>query len=183
MLPLKERPGFTYFPVDHFDESTKHWESFLEEFIDIPCQALEVGTYEGRSAYWFLENILTHPDSKITCIDKFLYSDIGAVWNNLSEFGDKSEIISGYSLHVLSGLKKTFDFAYIDGSHFWVNVLQDSELVFRLIKNGGLMIFDDYEFSPDFENTKLGIDLFLKKYSDRVELIHKGWQVIVRKKC
>lgn len=32
---------------------------------------LEIGSYEGRSAVWFLENILTHPSSTITCIDPF----------------------------------------------------------------------------------------------------------------
>src|SRR5919108_3146648 len=32
-------------------------------------QALEIGSFEGRSALWFLENVLTGERSSITCVD------------------------------------------------------------------------------------------------------------------
>ena len=32
---------------------------------------LEIGSWEGRSTCWLLNNILTHPSSQITCIDTF----------------------------------------------------------------------------------------------------------------
>lgn len=32
---------------------------------------LEVGVFEGRALVWLLENILTHPTARATCIDLF----------------------------------------------------------------------------------------------------------------
>jgi hypothetical protein len=37
----------------------------------VPTKALEVGSFEGRSALWMLENLLTHPDSTLTVVDTF----------------------------------------------------------------------------------------------------------------
>ena len=48
------------------------WEKMLRPFKGKPdIHYLEVGVYEGRSAIWMLENILTHPSSTLTGIDIF----------------------------------------------------------------------------------------------------------------
>jgi hypothetical protein len=54
-----------------------------------------------------------------------------------------------------------------------------------LLKEGGIMIFDDYEWEPDKppeERPQIAIDIFLRGFRHQVELLHKGYQVIVRKK-
>ena len=44
------------------------WKNHLKEFKGKPeIHALEIGNYEGLSAIWQIENILTHPTSTITC--------------------------------------------------------------------------------------------------------------------
>ncbi len=32
---------------------------------------VEIGSFEGRSTLWILENLLRHPDSRMHCIDTF----------------------------------------------------------------------------------------------------------------
>lgn len=57
------------------------------------------------------------------------------------------QIMKGDSLTQLSGLvanNQKFDLIYIDASHDAVDVLADAILSFRLLKVGGVIIFDDY---------------------------------------
>jgi hypothetical protein len=45
-----------------------------------PVNFLELGSYEGRSTVWMLESLLTHPQSHITCVDPFVYFEVGHLW-------------------------------------------------------------------------------------------------------
>ena len=60
------------FTSDWFLHNQLSWDIHLEEFKNKPnLNFLEIGSYEGRSTIWLLENVLTDPSSKITCIDLF----------------------------------------------------------------------------------------------------------------
>jgi len=48
------------------------WENILKHLKGEPdVHGLEIGSYEGMSAIWALQNILTHSSSTITCLDIF----------------------------------------------------------------------------------------------------------------
>lgn len=51
-----------------------------------------------------------------------------------------------------------FDFIHIDGGHNLENVINDYNNSYSLIKEGGLTLFDDYDYQTirEFINTKLG---------------------------
>src|SRR3954452_7004174 len=63
------------FTEDWFSGHVPHWERlFFGELgwdPDAPRRLVEIGSFEGRSTLWFLENLLRHPDSRIVCIDTF----------------------------------------------------------------------------------------------------------------
>jgi hypothetical protein len=57
-------------------------------------------------------------------------------------------------------------------------------LSWPLLKQGGLMTFDDYEWQQDpnvLRRPKPAIDAFLTVYKTRYRLVHKGYQVTVEK--
>jgi predicted O-methyltransferase YrrM len=63
-------------------------------------------------------------------------------------------------------------------------VLQDALLSWNLLKPGGIIIFDDYEYrDPEHpeEDTRKGIDQFLKTISEPVKIIHQGYQLMIQK--
>ena len=64
-------PSFKYrFSEDWVSENTATWNHILGPCKGKPnVHGLEVGSFEGRSALWFLENILTDPTASITCVD------------------------------------------------------------------------------------------------------------------
>src|SRR5919201_3356285 len=58
------------------------WEPFLRELEDRVARILEIGSFEGMSACYFLWRL---PDARITCVDSFAGSSgIGSVGAHLS---------------------------------------------------------------------------------------------------
>jgi predicted O-methyltransferase YrrM len=80
----------------------------------------------------------------------------------------------------------SFDFIYIDGSHKAKDVLTDACMAWPLLKPKGLMVFDDYLWTPNardiLHRPKAAIDAFINLFAEEVEIVHIGYQLIVRKK-
>jgi tetratricopeptide (TPR) repeat protein len=173
------------FTQDWFTHNIPIWKRHLQEFTGIAdFQVVEIGSFQGMSACWLLDNILTHPTAKITCIDLYFQEHFKG---NIVKTGAADRVIEleGYSQDLLVDLtSEYYDVAYIDGCHKPTSALQDAILSWRLVKFGGLMIFDDYEFTfPDSpeQDTKIGIDVFLEMFASQLEVVHKGYQLIVKK--
>lgn len=190
------------FTQDWFSRNIQIWEHYLTFFTNKPqINALEIGSWEGRSTCWLLENILTHQSAKITCIDtfagsiefenKFSDSYIKSAEQRfdyniaLTGVANKVQKIVGKSQEILRQLPlNNYNIVYIDGSHLASDVLEDTILSWQLVKLGGLIIFDDYDWIfPDQpnQNTSIAIDTFLSIFQPKIELIHKLHQVIVKK--
>lgn len=173
------------FTRDWFTYNIPIWRKYLQFFAHQPdARALEVGCYEGRSTCWLLDHILTHPTSQILCIDLYFQEKFDV---NMQRSGaiDKLTKRQGNSHDLLPTLPiNTFDIIYIDGCHLTEHVRIDAVLSWPLLKVGGIMIFDDYELndlSLPWQVPKPGIDQFLATVSDQVQILHKAYQLIVRK--
>ncbi|MFM9268116.1 tetratricopeptide repeat protein [Tychonema sp. BBK16] len=173
------------FTQDWFTHNIPVWKRHLQQFAGTPeFQVVEIGSFQGMSACWLLDNILTHPTAKITCIDLYFQQDFKG---NIAKTGVADQVIEleGYSQNLLVNLtSEYYDIAYVDGCHKPTSALQDAILSWRLVKVGGMMIFDDYEFTfPDSpeQDTKIGINLFLEMFANQLEVVHKGYQLIVKK--
>jgi predicted O-methyltransferase YrrM len=144
---------------------------------------LEIGSYEGMSACWLLANGLEE-GGYLTCIDPF-FNDMRPVFeSNTREATKPNQVVSimqmtSYqALAQLISMKQTYDFIYIDGVHSPLGVLIDACMSWGLLKRGGVMLFDDYQYPQ--EPTKVGIDAFFNTFSG-YELIIDNYQLAVRK--
>ena len=184
------------YTVNWFDQNIPTWNnalSFLKDREGI--SALEIGSFEGKSARWLLENILTHSSASITCVDTFLGSEehteelknnlFQRFQHNMTPFESKVIIHKGFSGDVLRTLSGKYDIVYIDGDHHAPSVLEDAVLAFPLVKYGGIMIFDDYLWTGggqhEVNNPKVAIDAFLRCYRNKFNILLMGHQVIVQK--
>ena len=188
------------FRTDWFSRHIPVWRKCLEGFKGKPnVHYLEVGLYEGRSAFWMLENVLTHETAHLSGIDLFSERYAYATgtghkevfFSNLKLSGSeqKATIIQGFSQIELRKLPlESFDIIYIDGSHNQADVLEDVILSWRLLKDGGILILDDYLLHVDAPNThkdqvpKYAIDTFYFFFGKQFKVIHVDWQVLLRKK-
>jgi predicted O-methyltransferase YrrM len=178
------------FSSDWFTPNVPHWLEAIGHLKGKPeVHYLEVGLYEGRSAIWMLEHILTHPDSTLTGIDVFP-GDLESIWRaNLALNGaeERATTLKGFSQSVLRGLPLDFyDIVYIDGSHKGPDVLADAVLSWYLLEEDGFLILDDYQWrrgerEPPELRPGHAIDAFITLFRDSLVVRHRCYQVIVQK--
>lgn len=207
---ISEQPEFLpyepyRFTHDYLSQHIEQWSKDQARFAGLPnLDFLEIGSFEGRSACWLLQNILTHDSSRITCVDLFeqgssqgVYETTGLDSNlmstedrfdyNIRQTGasHRVEKLKGNSHELLRSLSRSqYNFIYIDGSHVAKDVLEDAVLAWPLLKTRGVLTFDDYEWrdEPDpLRCPQMGIDAFLRVYEGDYRIIHKDYQVTLEK--
>lgn len=176
------------FTNDDFSDKINVFKKYLSPFINTPVNFLEIGSCEGRSAVWVLSNILTHPSSRLYCVDPLDHEKIETRFrHNVQEYGDKVTLVkykSERALLTAAVRNRSYDFIYVDGYHESKETLEDAVLCFGLLKNGGIMIFDDYLWSPkkDLNSTpKLAIDSFLNCYKKYINILQVGYCIVIQK--
>lgn len=187
------------FSTDWTTHNFPAWSCMLSHYDGREIRILEIGSWEGRSALYFLNRL---PLSKITCIDTWQGSEehrLNPVWamaigdserrfdSNLSEFNGRVEKIKTDSHAALSTLAaggRKFDITYVDGSHKTVDVYDDGMLSWPMVKSGGLLIFDDYAWTgmPDEEDRpRQGVDAFLKASAGQYAEVMRDYQIAIIK--
>ena len=140
-----------WFSEDNPEKVVRQFDEFLSEFKNKPSTFLEIGSFEGMSTIWMLENILTNKGSKLFCIDAWAEwtgdAFVRFVENiNKSGFKNKVDIIKGNSSTYLSIFPDDyFDFIYIDGNHDEKAVIKDAINSFELFKDEVDIIYKDYQ--------------------------------------
>jgi hypothetical protein len=151
------------FTTDWFTEHIPHWlETFkianlnFEDKIDV----LEIGTYEGRSTCWILDNMLLNIDSRMDAIDSFLEDTklYEAFVKNIAiaKNPEKMKMWAGDSrvyLPMLLNIEKKYDFIYIDGCHKTEIVIIDGLCAYHLLKDNGVIIFSNYDYEEEGQLT------------------------------
>jgi Methyltransferase domain len=167
--------------------------------VEENLQILEVGSFEGRSSLWFANHALIGPNARLDCVDtwegsvehnfdsqtllnRFRQNLLPFLGVNVFAYVGKSAIVLP-RIYVERG-PNAYDIAYLDGSHFAKDCLFDAAMAYEMIKVGGYIIFDDYgwdRFPQEHYCPKIAIDSFIRNYTERIKVIHVGYQVIVQK--
>lgn len=199
------------FNTHWFDRHEPLFNKHLSHLKDKPnLNFIEIGSFEGKSACWLLDNILTHDTCHLFCCDTFSgspehdpmkvdYTNIFDIFmDNVKPYGSKVVVLKGKSQETLRDLPKYYyDFVYIDGSHVAPDVLEDAVLSWRLLKSGGIMAFDDYFWSfwsnrygdthieineEDFlKEPKLAIEAFINIFRGQYDVLTMNEQVWIKK--
>lgn len=180
-----------------------NFEKNLQEYAgEIRLKFLQLGVFTGDTSVWLCENILYHQSSMLTDVDTWQGSDeemhesmdFADVYATYIEKTKKFQNIYHHQAKTFNFLIKSYcnlspiplyDFIYIDADHTTVGVLMDGELSWPLLKSGGIIAFDDYEWGsnlPMHLRAKPGIDLFLLRHKDEYELLAKNQQIWIRKR-
>jgi predicted O-methyltransferase YrrM len=181
------------FTADWFTSKTQAW---LDHVIPRLCNKpnvrwLEIGSYEGLSALWTLDHVLTGPGAMIFCVDIFdpvlawaerwgsieyakYFDENTAGIPNLIKLKGTSQTV----LRILEG--QSFQGAYLDGCHSDEAVTGDLKLLWPLLDKDAILVCDDYA-CPTQPEAGIAIDRFLASLDTHHEVLFKDFQIIVRK--
>lgn len=183
------------FTRDWFTCKTPAW---IEHVVPRVCQIpgarwLEIGSYQGRSALWTIENVLLGPGSLIYCVDVFeprqphldTWGDPGTDYVEIFDalVGCRPNVVKlkGKSQDVLPSLRGTlFCGAYIDGDHREDVVRQDLRLLWPLLLPGSPCVLDDYGWDKD-PGVQIVVDEFLADQANHARLLFADFQAILLK--
>jgi len=188
------------FTQDWFHWAPDVWSQLIEHLPDRKA-FLEIGSFEGRSTVWIIENMMGE-SSNITCIDTWeggeehsndeLSGAEERFFHNVKIAQSKKacgvSIRQGKSVDELAGCimeEEEYDFIYIDGSHIARDVLTDACMAWPLLKQSGIMVFDDYLWGDArdiLHRPKPAIDAFVNIFAEQLDILHAGYQLIVRKR-
>ena len=185
------------FTEDWFTRNLAEWNQVIPQLK--PRKILEIGSYEGRSACYFIEQFAADHQIELHCIDTWgggrehAASDMPAVESRFDNNIAKAQAVAGNAATVVKHKKPSnialtelaaqghlsaFDLVFVDGSHQAADVLSDAVISFQLLRVGGLMIFDDYLWGLQVESKqdpleipKLGIDAFLNVFQRKMQIV------------
>ncbi len=175
------------FTQDWFTHNIPNFEKCMKAVGERRNNFLEIGAYEGRSTCWLVGQMTG--EGTIYSIDPFpnMPEVEQRFHDNVREAVKGTKVVNcsikstsyiGLSKLILQGHE--FDFIYIDGDHSPATTLADAAMAWGMLRSGGVMLFDDYEY-PE-EPTKCGIDGFLMGFVGKYDLLLKNYQLAVVKK-
>lgn len=192
-----------------FTQDWFHWAPpVLEQLAPLlPARKrfLEIGSFEGRSTVWFVEHML-EDRGVVVAIDTWEGGEEHQAANlNMGSVEDRFDanvriVTEKFPQRYVSKSKSTsvlalaglldeqsdpFDFIYVDGSHTAKDVLTDAVMAWPLLNTGGLMVLDDYFWGEPrdiLHRPKMAIDAFMNVFAEEQEIVHMGYQAVVRKK-
>ena len=195
-----------------FDAYAKpNFEKYLIPLAGVDnLQFLQLGVYTGDASRWLLDNVLynctysalhdvdTWEGSQEEAHENINFDEVYETYRKRMIKLTSNKIDVYYPVKICRtttidwfiNRQETwncwgkYEFIYIDADHTAAGVLVDAELSWQLLKSGGIMAFDDYQWGahlPAFKSPKLGIDLFLERHLGEYEILEQGLQVWLRK--
>lgn len=162
--------------------------------INTTSNILEIGSYEGRSAIFFLKKFLY---SNISCVDTWSGSD-EHVKKEFIDIERNFDLNTKYfsKINKLKKFKMTsnkffetnnekFDLIYVDGDHSAEQVSLDIKNSWKNLNKGGCLILDDYMwwYYKDLKkNPSTPINDFIKHNINEITNLKIWQQVIIKKK-
>lgn len=181
-LPAAWQPD----PTDRWDSHHPRFDALVAELR--PRVVVEVGSFLGVSSRHFAAALEREGiDGVVVCVDTWLAEQV--LWNNpewrphlrithgrpeyyqafmanavaagLADYICPLPMPSPNGARYLAGRGVTADLVYVDGSHDEGDVYHDLALYWELVlRPGGAMLIDDYQYTPDFMGVVRDTDRF-----------------------
>ena len=178
--------------TDYFSINAYYWNSILNKNFK-KFSYLEIGSWEGNSALYILNN---HSTKKLVCVDPWDKAKKNKIFNkrifdnfifNLKNFKNKFDYFKMTSDDFFLKNKTNFDVIYIDGWHGTSQVSKDINNSWKFLNKNGIMICDDYFHGDIYKNSYKdipapAINNFISKNKDKLKILFlNNNQIFIKK--
>ncbi len=160
------------------------------KFFNNKISILEIGSFEGMSLLFYYY-VFKNDKISVTSVDMLDKNSI--FFKNFKKNTEKLKNFKFYNLKSNFFFKKKnkekYDFIYIDGSHYYKDVMLDAKNSYRLLNKNGIIVFDDFvhdwtkknsDNHLEFHNVIGGVLFFLSSIKN-FKILYVGHQVIIQK--
>ncbi len=189
------------------DVAPQNWDQIFDWYVNQSgrkiTSALEIGCFEGQATCYMAENWLAkvceydvvdtfggseEEDGMADVMDNLEQSDFiyDNFIHNISHYPDTNfRVHRGESQLIVPKLYEdgeTYDFIYIDASHLADDTFVDGYYAWKMLREGGIMIFDDFKWKDPNrhghnDSPELGIKAFLMMNEGDYSIIMDGYQL------
>lgn len=163
-----------------FGDHLHVWDALISGLIENGDEkesriAIEIGSLYGACSVWLLDKFTNRPMDTLHCIDinqtKYLKTNLEPYKNAQFHLGASGDVLCELWCKYKAPVA---DLIYIDGSHLPKHILEDAVIGWKLLKVGGVMVFDDYGWGAAGESDdrpRTGIDAFRFGFQKHYELL------------
>lgn len=194
------------FTVNWHNEPHVWRKHLVPRFAGRPCRALEIGCFEGRTACWLLDHVLTCNASYLHCVDPYAYNGddsesrreadayaapmddvMRRLRANLEPYGGKARHWRMTSDRFFSAAsEERYELIAVDGMHSALPTLRDLVHAWQRLTPGGLLVVDDlqWEGRDGFQSygPQRALDALLGCVPhDDVRILHRQYIAILEK--
>ena len=178
---------------DYFSLNAYYWDLIINKNFNT-FSYLEIGSWEGNSALYILENFKT---KKVVCVDIWdLYEDsyknesfkrFENFQSNLLSYKDRYSFFKNTSDIFFKDNNEKFDIIYIDGWHEAPQVYKDICNSWNCLNKDGIIICDDYFYGDIKSNLNINlpadsINRFILENENKVKVLNvNNTQVFIKK--
>ena len=177
---------------DYFSINVYYWDLILNKYFK-EFSYLEIGSWEGSSALYILNNYKT---KKVYCVDVWdkdekyeeLYKkNFNNFLHNMEEFKDRYFFFKERSDDFFKKNDEYFDLIYIDGTHESFQVDKDINNAWKFLNLNGIIICDDFFYGNLYSGLNEdvpanSINKFIKKQQNKLKVLCvNNSQVFLRK--
>jgi len=196
-------PTFTV----NWHNEPRAWERHLvPRLAGARARGLEIGSYEGRTACWLLDHVLTHPESHLDCVDPHAYAgdDSESRLEASAYAGPMDQVLARFRANVAPygprlrhwrmpsdtffrvGPRDAYNLVVVDGMHSALPTLRDLVHAWQALAAGGLLLVDDlkWEGRDGFQSygPQRALDGLLGCVpADDVRILHRRYIAILEK--
>lgn len=152
---------------------------------------LQIGAFTGDASVWLLDNVLTGPGSLLVDVDTwkgsdelaheaFDWADVERVYRERTAWACGQARLDRFKMTsqtYFASPRDSFDFVYVDGAHDTDPALADADGAFGVLKPGGLLAFDDYNWGT----VAAAVNEFRRAHGDDLETLELGSQAWFRR--
>ncbi len=187
---IEKRRGPYTFSEDWFSHQKADVHRVVATHVREPATYLEIGVEEGVAFFWMMDQVLSHPHSHgVAVTTQWTGASQRQLFANLASNPRpwRLELRRGHSRQTVARAQppQSADVVFVRGGRSAAEVSVDLVHGWEALKEGGLLLVDDYRYRPDWPTElrpTIAVDSFITAFRQQLDIVERGTFVALKKR-